>query len=257
MANITFGERMRRARIQTAWTQAELGERVGVTGTTIGNWEKGKTVPERPQKDQIRSILGIGRTGPKSSGAAVPEAAEDQAEAAPAGPSAFGTWLNRTRVDKHLSVGELAQQSGVSAPAIYNIEAGRIANPRSETIRKLERALGKELPAETKEELREESTIEGMGELVDFDPHDPDDLPSAAGVYVLYDISERPVYVGEGGNIKKRIRDHSEKFWFKAPIVETAAYVKIEEEGLRKKVETVLIRFLKSNAVINKKNVDR
>jgi transcriptional regulator with XRE-family HTH domain len=154
-------------------------------------------------------------------------------------------------------VAELAKASGVSGPAIYGIEAGRIANPRTETVKKLEKALGQDLPPETKAELREESTIEGMGEFVDFDPHDPDDRPNASGVYVLYDISERPIYVGEGGNIRKRIRDHEEKFWFKQPIVETAAFVKIDDEALRRKVETVLIRFLKSNAVINKKNVDR
>lgn len=74
---------------------------------------------------------------------------------------------------------------------------------------------------------------------------------------MLYDVAERPIYVGEGANIKRRIRDHHEKFWLKSPIVETAAYVKIDEERLRRKVEAVLIRFLKSNAVINKKNVNR
>jgi hypothetical protein len=45
--------------------------------------------------------------------------------------------------------------------------------------------------------------------------------------------------------------------WFKSPIVSTAAYIKIEEGGLRKKIETILIRFLKRNAVINKQNVER
>ena len=257
MANIPFGERMRRGRIKVAWTQTEMGEKLGVTGATIGNWEKSKTTPEKQQKDTIRSILGLERVAPKVAGAATTaDSSEDDAKSA-TGPSTFGTWLNRTRLDKHLSVAEVAERSGLSVPAIYNIESGRIANPRHETVQRLEGALGKELPAETKDELQEESTIEGMGEFVDFDPHDPDDLPSASGVYVLYDISERPIYVGEGRNIGKRIRDHSEKFWFKAPIVETAAYVKIDEDSLRKKVETVLIRFFKSNAVINKKNVDR
>ena len=51
---------------------------------------------------------------------------------------------------------------------------------------------------------------------------------------MLYDISERPIYVGQGSNIKKRIKDHQEKFWFKRPIVETAAYVEIKDEILRK-----------------------
>jgi hypothetical protein len=42
-----------------------------------------------------------------------------------------------------------------------------------------------------------------------------------------------------------------------APIVVTAAYIKVPEGELRKKFETILIRFLKRNAVINKQNVDR
>ncbi|MBC7821113.1 MAG: helix-turn-helix domain-containing protein, partial [Planctomycetaceae bacterium] len=249
MANIGFGERMRRGRIQNAWTQAELGEKVDVSGPTISNWETEKTVPTKDQKDRIRGILGIEYGAKTTTPAQGTSDASTPGGAAVEAPSAFGTWLSRTRLEKRMSVAELAKSSGVSGPAIYNIESGRIGNPRAETVRRLEKALGQDLPAETKEELREESTIEGMGEFVDFDPHDADDRPTASGVYVLYDISERPVYVGEGANIRKRIKDHEEKFWFKQPIVETAAFVKIDEEALRRKVETVLIRFLKSNAV--------
>jgi len=68
---------------------------------------------------------------------------------------------------------------------------------------------------------------------------------------------ERPLYVGEGGNIRNRIKDHAQKFWFKAPIVDTGAYIRIDDVELRKKVETLLIKFLKSNAVLNKQNVER
>lgn len=167
------------------------------------------------------------------------------------------SWLTKTRLEKNISVPELAASAGVSPQAVYNIESGRILNPRQETIRRLERALGKEIPKEAKEEIREEAKIEGVGELIDFDPHSDNDLPAVAGIYVLYDISERPIYVGQGADIRSRIRSHRDKFWFKQPIVHTAAYVKIEEKSLREKVETLLIRFLKSNAVINKQNVER
>lgn len=40
------------------------------------------------------------------------------------------------------------------------------------------RAIGIAVPAETKNEVREEAEIEGLGELQDFDPHDDDDRPS-------------------------------------------------------------------------------
>ncbi len=49
--------------------------------------------------------------------------------------------------------------------------------------------------------------------------------------------------LGKSGTIRKRIRDHHEKFWFKRPIVEFAAYIEIEDEHLRDQVETVLIQF--------------
>jgi transcriptional regulator with XRE-family HTH domain len=151
----------------------------------------------------------------------------------------------------------LAEKAALSTAAIYNIEAGRISNPQQATVQKLQRALDVQIPTETKDEIREEATIAGVGELVDFDPHSEGDLPSCPGIYVLYGVSERPIYVGQGADIKRRIRDHSEKFWFRPPIVETGAFVKINEKSLREKVETLLIRFLKSNAVINKQNVDR
>jgi len=73
----------------------------------------------------------------------------------------------------------------------------------------------------------------------------------------LYDISDRPLYVGQGSAIDKRVRSHNEKFWFKPPIVESASYVRIDDKTLRERVEEVLIKFLKSNAIINKRFVDR
>lgn len=229
-------------------TQADLGEKVGVTQATICNWEIEKIAPTKEQKSELKKILG----GFSSHGGANQSESQD-----PEGPTPLSGWLAKTRIEKKLSVSELADAAGVSVPAIYNIESGRILNPRDETIRRLEKALGKDIPREAKEEIREEAKIEGVGELIDFDPHSDEDLPGVAGIYVLYDISQRPIYVGQGTDIRNRIRSHRNKFWFKQPIVQYAAYVKIEEKGLREKVETLLIRFLKSNAVINKQNVER
>lgn len=260
MANISFGERMRRGRIKNAWSQSELAEKLTVTQGTISNWENGRGAPDRNQKARLREVLGL-QQADKNTSADVGDNPGSQAdeldEAEPAGPSAFGSWLNRARNEKDLSVAELASKAGVSVPAIYNIESGRIENPRAQTVRRLEQALGKELPAEAKKEIKDEATIGGVGEFFAFDPHDQNDWPEDPGIYVLYDISERPIYVGQGSNISKRIQDHEEKFWFKTPIVDTAAYIKIDDGVLRKKIETILIRFLKRNAVINKQNVER
>jgi transcriptional regulator with XRE-family HTH domain len=252
MANIKFGERMRRARIQNAWSQAELAEKLGVSQAIISQWENDKIFPNDTQKLTAREVLGLSKSedGRK-------ESSSDDRGSHESGPSPFGSWLNRIRVERGLSVSELAAKAHLSAPAIYDIEAGRIENPRERTVSRLEKALGKQLPAEAKNETRDEATVEGVGEFFEFDPLIKEDWPEVPGIYVLYDISERPVYVGQGSSIRSRMREHEEKFWFKAPIVTAAAYIKVPEKELRKKIETILIRFLKRNAVINKQNVDR
>jgi len=169
----------------------------------------------------------------------------------------FGAWLRKQRNDAQMSVAELAGAAGLSQMAIYNIESGRIANPQAETRLRLEKALNKKTPDDVTKEAKEEQSITGVGTLVDFDPHNDSLLPTVAGVYVFYDISDRPIYIGKSENIAIRVRSHSDKFWFKKPIVESASYVEIRESSMRHSVEQVLIKFLKSNAVINKQSVDR
>ncbi|HAF11854.1 MAG TPA: hypothetical protein DCK98_17515 [Chloroflexi bacterium] len=73
-------------------------------------------------------------------------------------------------------------------------------------------------------------------QFVDFDLHDDDESPAESGVYVFYDVSDRPVYVGESGNIRRRIADHDETFCFRSPIVETASHVRVEGQKLRRQL---------------------
>ena len=55
--------------------------------------------------------------------------------------------------------------------------------------------------------IAEEVNIEGLGEFSDFDPHSDTSLwPEGGGVYVFYDISHRPIYVGQSGNIQRRLK---------------------------------------------------
>jgi transcriptional regulator with XRE-family HTH domain len=156
-----------------------------------------------------------------------------------------------------MSVVELATKSGVSIPAIYNIESGKSLNPQKETRQRLEKALGAKIPADVAKEAEEAQDIQGLGSLTDFDPYDKEKLPSIAGVYVFYDVSDRPIYVGEAVLIANRVRQHRDKFWFKAPIVARAAYVPVPNKLLRHQIEQVLIRFLRRNAVINSQSVER
>ncbi len=117
--------------------------------------------------------------------------------------------------------------------------------------------LGESAPTETVRLTEEDAVIPDVGTLTDFDPHDESERPAEPGIYVFYDISDRPIYIGESQSIRARVADHAEKFWFRAPVVETAAYVRIEDARLRRQVEQTMIRFLKSNAVINRQGVDR
>jgi hypothetical protein len=151
----------------------------------------------------------------------------------------------------------LSLNAGVPIPGSYDVETGGTLNPLCERIDSFKSELSIHLPHDAGNEIKHEANVGVIGELLDFDPHDPDEHPTVGGIYVFYDISERPLYVGQGKAIDKRIRDHNDKFWFRPPIVQTASYVQIDDRRLRERVEAVLIKFLKSNAVINKQLVDR
>ena len=240
-----FGPWLREVRESKRMTQAALGKAVGVSQTMVSTWERSTGRPDDEWIALLDQALDT-RFG------ATAEEHEASAET-----GAFGQWLRRTRIDRALSVSDLSQVSGVSLPSIYNIETGKTPNPRQQTRARLEKALGETTPTSVTAVVQEQSSIVGLGALTDFDPHDDTDLPTDPGVYVFYDISQRPIYVGQSDNIRRRVRDHSDKFWFKSPIVETASYVAIPDNDLRKKIEQILIKFLKSNAVINQRHVER
>lgn len=47
------------ARVNANLTQPELAERLGVSVTTIINWEKGRTEPTLPQVRKLSELSGI------------------------------------------------------------------------------------------------------------------------------------------------------------------------------------------------------
>lgn len=120
----------------------------------------------------------------------------------------------------------------------------------------LRKATPKAMPA-NQSKTEEVGPVEELGRFINFDPYDNKRLPEKPGVYVFYDISDRPIYVGEAQNIAHRIRQHHERFWFKPPIVQMASFVQIADVKLRKQIEAILIKFLKRNAVLNKQHVER
>jgi len=255
-----LGERLRRKRIDTGLTQTAVAEKIGVFQVTVSNWETGKTTPNDEDLNKLSSIIGkVYR--PQSKLEQKNEAEnldENQAlDELQSDESPYSIWLRVTRQKKDLSVPELAAKAEVTPATIYAIEAGKISNPQIGTQRKIAKALGEKASDEVADETKKDAEIKGVGQLIGFNPHDDDELPVSTIGALNQNFCERPLYVGEGGNIRNRIKDHAQKFWFKAPIVDTGAYIRIDDVELRKKVETLLIKFLKSNAVLNKQNVER
>ena len=239
-----FGERLRSARLAAGLSQADVSTQVGVSQPTISLWERSSREPDPEFVELLSKVLA-------------PHLRVTRAESPEVESSQYGLWVRRTREEKGMSAAALAEKAGISVPGLYGIESGRTANPRPATRNRLARALGVSTPLAVVEATEEQSEVEGLGALQDFDPHSEQDWPGEAGVYVFYDISARPIYVGEGEVIRRRVKDHEQKFWFKRPIVDSASYIVIRDRDLRKKVEQLLIKFLKSNAVLNKQHVER
>lgn len=58
---VFFGEKIRNARKALGLTQRQLAQQLGVSNTSVSNWEKGLS---RPDADMIQSLCGILRLQP-------------------------------------------------------------------------------------------------------------------------------------------------------------------------------------------------
>jgi transcriptional regulator with XRE-family HTH domain len=247
----TLGQRLRRARQREGLTQQALADKLGLIQTTISNWENGSPF-KSVDRERIEGILG-----PLTNKKRLPSDPDQKAITVVENEiSSFGSWVRENREKASLSVPELARKADISPASIYNIENGKIKNPQSSTRNQLAAAFNAKIPADVVEETEEEQNIQGLGSLRDFDPYDESQWPEGPGVYVLYDITERPVYVGKGRKISARLKEHEkQKFWIK-PIVNYASYIEVKDETIRHQLEQVLIKFLKKNAVINIQSVE-
>ena len=113
---------LKKARVGTGLSQAEVGEKVGVTRRSL-YWEQGHSEPSSEQVAKLNKILGLSHP-PEESDLASP----------------LAEWLKKARDAKHWSVPELAEESGLTPTAIYRIEHGLTRNLRESTRQKLENA---------------------------------------------------------------------------------------------------------------------
>lgn len=170
----------------------------------------------------------------------------------------FAAWLREQRTKKGWTQKKLSTESGISGQQISNLETGRSRNPQSETVDALKKALGETPPEAALKEEEVATEIPGLGSLRDFDPYATERLPEVRGVYVFYDKTKRPVYVGRATKrpISKRVAEHADKFWFKPPVVNSAFYLEIDNEQLCAQTEQVLIKFLRTHLLLNKQGVE-
>lgn len=54
----TLGQRIRRLREERRWSQAELGDLIGVSGRAVGNWERGDNEP-RNSIGALEKVFGV------------------------------------------------------------------------------------------------------------------------------------------------------------------------------------------------------
>lgn len=180
--------------------------------------------------------------------------ADEQVDETPS----FSSWLKQTMDRKHIKIPQLVASTGITYAGIWNIAQGKTKAPREETRKKLAAALGEDVPEEIESASEKSAMLFPGFEWGDFTPHDLATVPDIPGVYVFYDVTDRPVYVGKSNkSIRTRVHDHQTRFWFKRPLVERGAFLEIKEKQLCDKIETILIKFLGKNALLNVKSIYR
>lgn len=165
----------------------------------------------------------------------------------------FSEWLKLQLEAKSLSVNRLSKLAGCHPTTISSILNRRIENPSNEMMEKIRIALEEEIPQVVAENLSEKKKYGNKRDVWDdFNPHDHDSIPNKPGVYALFSPTNVVLYVGKAQNVRSRIASHREKKWFLEDIIEYGMLFYSDDENERKKIEDILIKFLRTNAWLNK-----
>lgn len=231
--------------MRSGLTQAALAERFGVSQAAISTWENGTSQPVGDQKRDVVAWVN------KSKDADSDDDNDEQER------SAFGDWLYNERQRRGWSREELSEKADITAQAIYLIETGRVRSPWKQTRERLASALGKaeSPPEDVLDELEKEEQISGGGQLNDFSPWDDKTIPESPCVYVYYDRTDRPIYIGQTSNLRRRNVQHQENDkWFFRRLVERGAFIELKNKAERDRTEQLLIHFLGRNTIFNKQH---
>ncbi len=246
-----FRTRLKDAREKAGLSQAELGEKFHVSQAAVHTWESGSSEPRGETYDKVLDWIERTENSQKLPRKAVTQAEEAICKAHET--SGFGEWLLNERQSRGLSRAKLAEKANVSQQAIFAIEMGIVRNPWKTTRERLIKALGSDsLPRNVAQEIQEESEVQGVGEFSDFSPWDDSMIPEEPCVYVYYDRTDRPIYVGQTKNLRKRNKQHqAQDKWFIPRLVERGGYFAVRDDAHRSQLEKVLIRFLGRNYIFN------
>ena len=169
----------------------------------------------------------------------------------------FGDWLRLEMEKQKISIKDLANKTGLSYPGVWNIVRGHTQYPQEATRNKISSALNLQIPNEIEQEIATQSSVSGYV-WTDFSPYDLQTIPQLGGIYVFYDITDRPVYVGKSrSNVRGRVHDHQTRFWFKQPLVMRGSFLAVEDPVMCDKIEMIVIKFLGNHALLNSKGVTR
>jgi transcriptional regulator with XRE-family HTH domain len=234
---LNFGDWIKDKRIEADLTQVELAKKLGATQATIWTWENGTSRPGPKYRKAIENFFGVSYEDVQKIGS-------------------FAEWLRQAREKEGLTQAQLAESSGVSHITISFIETGRTTSPRQSTIELLTKILG-EPTKDTAEQLEVEREVKGLGEYLG--PFAVDEweanVESVSAIYVLYDNIDRPVRIGQTKDLKRRLREYKDNYWwFRSPTVESFAYVIVPDENTRRIIEKTIIKFMGSNALFNKQD---
>lgn len=252
-----FRLRLKDAREKASLSQAELGEKFHVSQGAVHTWESGASEPRGDTYEKLLDWIERSEKGQKTPGKSTAQTEEDipgEHET-----SGFGEWLLNERQSQGLSRAKLADKAGLSPQAVYTIEMGIVRTPWKRTRERLVAALGSDpLPRDVAEEIEEESEVQGLGEFSDFSPWDDSMIPEEPCVYVYYDRTERPIYVGRTNNLRRRNKQHQEQDrWFFRRLVERGGYFRVDGDTQRTQLEKVLIQFLGRNTLFNKQGTKK
>jgi transcriptional regulator with XRE-family HTH domain len=227
-------------RVKKDWTQKKLADELNVSQTLISFWEKGSQRPNAEMREKLVEVFGAGFRDEETFG------------------MSLGEWLRSKREERKLTMGELAQKTGLSWPAIKLIEDGVTQSPHRKTVEALEKVLG-ELPSVQSKDFEDERKVAGF-DLIGI--NDIDDWQAEASrtrekipcIYIIYDKSNRPVYIGQTDNLYRRFKNHEREFWWKKPIAHRYAYIVVEDAKFRRDVEKVMIKLVGTHALMNEQH---